>query len=336
MGSDSYDEMHRVRPGADAYDDLLSGRLSPLDAPLPLRGVAALFEAAAGPAAPEELARRSQVVGAVTTEVRSSLPHMRTGPARRRSMLSKVLTAKFAAAATAAAFGLGTAAAAATGSLPGQTSHANSHAATGLATAASHQKSHGAGSTGHHGSSGNSPSGSGSLALTGTANRHAQFGLCTAFLAAGGSQSATSGGSVPSTPPQYNSTAFKALIGEHNGVAGTTTYCHGVVAAHPGSHGDTNDTGKPADAGKPASTGKPAGTGKPADVGPPTSTGSPTGAGKPSGAGTPPSAAGSSSAHPPVSPPTSSGATANPGTSTAGPAGHGAGSAGSGHAPAHP
>lgn len=337
MEADSYDEMHSFLSGDDSCDRLLSGQLSSLDVPGSLRGVAALFEAAAGPAAPAELARERQMVAALTAEVLSSRPQLHPTPSRRRAVLSKVLTAKFAALATAAAFGIGTAAAAAAGSLPGQTSHANSHATAGLATAAANQTPHGQGNSSHPGAAGNPTNGS--IPLTGPANSHAEFGLCTAFLAAANGHTSTSGGSTLSSLPQYNSEAFMALIGEHKGVAGTTTYCQGVVASHPSSSDNTTDTGKPVDVGKPANAGKPADTGKPANAGKPADTG------KPSSGGTLPSTAGSSSSHAPVSTPnsggtgtadTASGGPSTSGTSTADTASNGASSAGSGNAPTHP
>lgn len=343
MGSDNYDEMHRFLPGDDICERLLSGRLSPLDAPDPLRGVAALFEAAAGPAAPQELARKGQVVAAAMAEVLSSHPQLQTRPSRRKAMLSKVLTAKFAAAATVAAFGLGTAAAAATGALPGQTSHANSHAASGLATAAA-----AAGSSANHGSSNHATSSGGTTSAkipsTGPANSQAQYGLCTAFLQATRTQAGNNGASSPPPSPQYNSTAFKALIAENNGVSGTTTYCRGVVATHASTSGNAA-AGQPSDTGKPANTGRPANTGQPADTGKPATTGRPAGAGQSSDAGAHPSATGTTHGQAPISPPssggtgtadTASGGASDAGASTSGAASSGASTAGSGNAPAHP
>lgn len=46
VGSDNYDEMHYLLPGDDTCERLMSGRLSPMDAPDALRGVAELFAAA--------------------------------------------------------------------------------------------------------------------------------------------------------------------------------------------------------------------------------------------------------------------------------------------------
>ncbi len=340
MRPDSYDEMHRLPPTDDDINDrLLSGRMSALDAPESLRGVAALFEVAAGPASPDELARSNQVVLAATAAVLSSRPRLPTTPSRRKAMLSKVLTAKFAAAATVAAFGVGTAAAAAAGSLPGQTAHANHHAASGLATAASHQLARDQASS--RGTSAGAPASG--MASTGPANSHAQFGLCTAFLAAGSNQAAAGGASSPAAPPQYDSTAWRALIAANNGVAGTTTYCEGVVANHPGAGKPATTPSRPADAGKPATTpSRPADAGKPATTpSRPTDAGKPaTTPGPPAGTGGP-SNAGSSGSHAPVVTPNDGGtgtaATASRGASSAGSsraatASNGASSAGSSNA----
>src|SRR5579871_6292882 len=96
----------------DVVDGLLSGSLPAADAPDAYRSVASLFEAATAATEPQELLRRGSVVAASVAEVLQTNPAHTVTPSRRR-MLSKILTAKVAAAATAAAFGLGTAAAAA-------------------------------------------------------------------------------------------------------------------------------------------------------------------------------------------------------------------------------
>jgi hypothetical protein len=324
---DSYDEMHFLPGVDDTAERLLSRRLSAEDAPASYSGMAALFEAVRAPASSSELRAQGSVVAAMLAEVRNSAPAPGPVIPRRRSVLSKILTAKVAAAAAVAVFGVGTAAAAAAGSLPGQTSNANGHAAAGLMTAASHTaagannasngKSHG---KGHSGSTAGSSSPS-SIPTTGPANSHAQFGLCQAFLAAQGSSSTSSS---TSNPPQYNSTAFQALIGQHGGVAATTTYCHGVVTAHSSTdnaNGDSTDTGKPANRGKPADAGQPPiTTGKPAST--PASTHSQAPVSTPNSGGT-------STAN------TASGGASSTGTSTANNASGGASSAGSGNAPPH-
>jgi hypothetical protein len=271
LDPDIYDEMHRLPFSDETADRLLAGRLSPEDAPPAGRDLAVLFASATSAPTPDELLHRDHVVAAGVAAVLSSAPLPEPTPPRRRSMLSKILTAKVAAAATIAAFGLGTAAAAAVGSLPGQ-NHANSHAATGLAIAASHPSTAGDTAT---------PAG-GSLPPTGPANVHAQWGLCTGFLAA---QKSTT--SSTSEPPQYSSTAFKALIAEHGGIAATTTYCKSL--AHPGSNKPDTSTNAdtPEGSGKPANPGNSAGKGNSQSANtPPTSTGKPSSTGRPATHGT--------------------------------------------------
>lgn len=293
-GFDSYDEMHALHGVDDVAEQLLNGRLPAQGAPATHSGMAALFEALRSPATAAELSAQTSIVAAMVAEVQTTAPSL-TGPVtqRRRRVLSKILTAKVAAAATVAAFGLGTAAAAATGSLPGQTSHANSHASHGLAIASSHTAAGTTNGKGHPSGSAGSSSPSG-ISPTGPANSQAQFGLCQAFLAAQNTSS-----SNPSTsPPQYNSTAFKALIRQNGGsVSGTTTYCKGVVK--PGKPSTSSDTG--------TSSGQP-----------PLSSGKPT------------STPGANHGNPPVNTPNSGG------TSTADSASGGASSAGSGNATTHP
>jgi hypothetical protein len=258
---DSSDDMYRFSYSDATVDRLLSGHLNADDAPPELRGVAALFEAATAPASALEVAHREAVVSAGASVVRAAAPGA-ASPQRRRTMLSKFLSAKIALGATAAALGMSTAAAAATGSLPGQTDHASSHAAFGLVTAASHVGKHGV-----KGSSGANPATSGSIPTTGPANTHAQFGLCTAFLAGNTSSTGVSSISVP----QDSSTAFKTLIAENGGsIAATTAYCETVVAAHASSNtsgvGDGSVNGTSANRGQGASH-RPSNTGRPANAG---------------------------------------------------------------------
>ena len=277
---------------------LLSGHLSPEDAPPGYGGVAALIRTVIGPATPGEVACESAVVASVVAAVQSTpLP---AGLPRRTSMPSKFRVAKFAVVAPMAAIlAAGTAAAAATGTLPGQSSHANKHAAAGLAIASSHQGSAGStGSSAGTGAVGAVTATGGSIPATGPANQHAQFGLCTAFLAGGANTSTTN-------PPKDSSTAFQALIKQNGGVAATTSYCQGVVKNHPGdaqadNAGNTPPHGKPGDSGKA------------------------------NGAAGKPSSAGSSSSHARVTTPNSGG------TGTADTASGGASSAGSANAGTHP
>jgi len=303
MDSDSYGEMHR-RPfrdtpfSDDTADRLLSGRLPALDAPEPYRGLASLFEAASGAPTHGETAQKATVVAAAMAAMEAASPvhSAATAPlSRRRSMLSKLLTAKAAAAATVAVLGLGTAAAAATGALPIGT--ANSHADAGLAIATSNSSGTNNGSNGHSKNSGANSTGAAS-------NQHAQFGLCTAFLAHHPA-SVSPATSVPSD----KSKTFSALISSHGGLAGTSTYCQTVVStttttAGSGDSADTNGTenqGKPADAGKPSST-------------PPVST---------------PNSGGTGTAD------TASGGSSSTGTGAAGSSSSGASSSGSGNSAGH-
>jgi hypothetical protein len=246
--------MNRHHVDEATADRILSGRLAPEDAPPGYAGIAALARAAAGPATRAELSREGADVDAAVAAVVSGLVPL-SNASRRRSMIGKLLTAKVAAGATIVALGAGTAAAAISGALPTQaTSHANAHAKAGLATAASHVAKAGAPSTtgatkasssGRQASSGTSSTSS-SVRSTGTANRHALFGLCTAFLA----------GSPASSAGKDASTAFKALIAETGGSAtATTAFCKGYVSTnHPGRK-PTAAGGRPATAGKPSTAG---------------------------------------------------------------------------------
>jgi hypothetical protein len=311
--------------------------ISPDDAPPGYAGLAALVQTmqtqTPGESAPTyPVAREASLVAAMAAAVRSPLSPAPSIP-RRSSLLSRLLTAKIAAAATVCAFGLGTAAAAATGSMPGSTSHASPHAAAGLATATSH---HPAVPASAHGpaaiSTASAPT---SLPSTGPANVHAQFGPCTAFMAA----NAGTGTSTSSTmPPQDASTAFQALSSQHGGVAATTAYCKGV--AHPGKPtstaitapgGATSASAAGSEAGKRATPGKPAHIGKPSDVGKPPNTGKPASAGSSSGhARFPtPNSGGTRTAN------TASGGASATGTATANTASGRASTAGSGKAAAH-
>jgi hypothetical protein len=305
MDSDSYGEMHRL-PFRDTplndetADRLLSGRLPALDAPEPYRGLASLFEAAAGAPTPQETAQGATVIAAAMAAMEAATPvhsAAKTPISRRRSMLSKLLTAKAAAAATVAALGLGTAAAAATGALPIGTT--NSHSSSGLAIATSSSSGTNSGnSKGHANNSGTNSTGAAN-------NQNAQFGLCTAFLAHHPA-SVTPATSVPSD----NSKTFSALISNHTDLAGTIAYCQTVMStttthAGPGdstdNNGTDNNSGKPADAGKPSST-------------PPVST---------------PNSGGTGTAD------TASGESSSTGTGTAGTSSNGASGAGSGNPTGH-
>lgn len=255
--SDIQSEMSLI-PLSDAVaDGLFSGEMSPDEAGDQWAGVAAAFQVATASPAPGARGIKTTLLEACVAEVRSSHQAGRPTTPRRKTVVSKIRTAKTAVAALAVTIGVGAAsAAAATGSLPGQASHANSHAAHGIATAAAHAAKPATSSTTSAVKSSSGPTGS--IPATGPANQHAQFGLCNTFLQAG--KNAT--GSSPATPPQYSSTAFTALINQNGGVAATKTYCQGIVSAHSATtnpHGSANSSksghGKPAGTGKPSSPG---------------------------------------------------------------------------------
>ncbi|HWD54353.1 MAG TPA: hypothetical protein VG346_04485 [Acidimicrobiales bacterium] len=288
-------------------DRLLTGGLSPDDAPPGYAPLAATIQTATGPADPAELRGEAAIVAAGVGVVASAHDTLPIG--RRTTVRTKLISAKVAAVTTVAVLGLGTAAAALTASLPTPTSHASSHAAAGLATAAAHVPtgagSHGSsasnGSTGGTGAGGTGP-------VNGMTNGNATFGLCTALLAAPSQASNPNSGKA-------SSTAFTTLIAAHGGsISAATTFCTGYVAAnHPG--------------GGPATTGQPTtaptdGTDGSATAGRPASPGQ-------SSTGGEPSTTGASSSKAPVTTP-------NPGgTGTANTASGGSSSAGSSNATGH-
>jgi hypothetical protein len=309
--SDSSGEMHRLPFREPPFNDemaerLLSGQVPGSDASHPYHGLASLFETVAGSPIPEETAHKVSVVAAAMAALEAATPvHSTARPSqsqisRRRPMLSKLLTAKAAAAATLLALGLGTAAAAATGALPMQTGNANSHASAGLAIAASSSS----------GSDSNSNKSSGSNSTGAAGNTHAQFGLCTAFLAHHPASS-----TPPSSVPSDSSKTFSALISSHGGLIGTTiTYCQGVVAKHSANAGSDHASTGPDDSSTPGDTGS-----KPSNAGQPSTT-PPVATPNSGGTGTAGSASGGNSAA---------------GTGTAGTASGGASTAGSGSAAGH-
>lgn len=278
----------------DLAEHLFGGQAGPETIPSEYRPVAALLEAVRGPAVESELASEADVVGAAVAAVRATLPvtplHDPARPARpaRRRRIPGRLTA--AAAAGAVILG-GTAAAAATDSLPGpaQTavSDALSHVGISVPKPNGHANKHALASPGHSGTapghSGSAPGhqgsqGSGPSVQPGSP---AEFGLCTAFLS--GSQGGTSGN-------RNSSTALAKLMAAHGGsVASTTTYCKGVVAAHPGgsqSQGTDDQEGNaPSGSGPPPGGTQVPGGGAPAHSGKPGTTGPPAGAGNSSSAG---------------------------------------------------
>lgn len=197
----------------------------------------------------------------------------RQGLSRRKGanalMLARFLPMKIGAVAIALLGGTAAAAAATSGS-PGHNGHPSSGSTAGPVT--SHHDRSDAHSptapTSPTSRAGHSVSASSSLPETGPANAHAQFGLCTAFLAGNESNN-----SPPSTspPPQDSSTAFRVLIAQHGSIAATLAYCQGVVRAGAPSGGTgeaKHDNRAPAPVAAPGNQGKPPGVpgnqGKPA------------------------------------------------------------------------
>lgn len=248
-------------------DRLISGEMAPDDAPPGYARLASLVGAAQGPGSPGELAGEGAVAVMAAAVVSNTLvpaaAHLQAAATRskRNKMLSKVLTAKAATAATVALFGLGTAAAAATGALPVQGSNAPSQGTTAsLSISTSPTSGTQSGTTGTtdqssvtSGATGTAGGTSGINApMTGPANQHALFGLCTAFLA--GSGGATGG--------KDSSTAFVALIKEAGGSVGsTTTACTTYLQNASSSAGTSSDASGSTDAPAAHGSGRPASPG---------------------------------------------------------------------------
>ena len=226
---------------------LLSGAVSPEDAPPGYSGVAGVIRTATGPGTPDELAGQDWLVAAAAATVLSA-PTIRPR-SRRNSMLSKLMSAKAAAVAAAATLGVAGVAVAATGHLP-----SNSQS---VVAAANIPRPNPAGSTTAAGTThastdrdakdndgkdkGDKPGDKDN----GAKDDH-DFGQCKAFLA----------GSANGRDHKDHSSDFKDLIADHGGtVASTTAYCKKVVAAHHdddknGSNAQGDETDK--DAGKPS------------------------------------------------------------------------------------
>jgi hypothetical protein len=108
-------------------DRILAGKVSPDDAPPGYAGLAGLAEDLTVPAMATELAAETAVVEVMRV---ASAPHNPKIANRRTAVLAKRFTAKIAAIALVGTFGLGWAAAAAAGALPGQGGAAH-HGRTG-------------------------------------------------------------------------------------------------------------------------------------------------------------------------------------------------------------
>jgi hypothetical protein len=108
-------------------DRILAGKVSPDDAPAGYAGLAALAGDLTIPAMATELAAETGVVEAMRAASAPDKPKIAN---RRTAVLAKRFTAKIAAIALVGTFGLGWAAAAAAGALPGQGGAAH-HSPTG-------------------------------------------------------------------------------------------------------------------------------------------------------------------------------------------------------------
>jgi len=264
-GRDDEVDMGRALIDDAAAERLLGGLVTPEDAPPGYAGVAALVQAATGPALPRELAGQAAVISACAAAVLCALEQ--TPTRQRRPMFARLLSAKVAAVAAATVLGA-TAAAAATGGLPPQAQTAVSAAAshvgisipsgagTGATTVSASDKPEGATSRPGQAGAGAGP------------DAHADFGLCTAFLAGPGDGGATSTTDTSTTSAKASSAAFSRLIGAHGGTAASTTaYCKGIIGAHQAAHpgadapDQTGDAPGAGHAHPPASTPNTGGTG---------------------------------------------------------------------------
>lgn len=274
-------------------DRLVSGSVAPDDAPPGYARLASLVRAAQTHGSVEELVGEGAVAAMAAAIVSNTLipaavPTSKAAPnSKRKTMLSKVLTAKAAAAATVALFGLGTAAAAATGALTtGGTSSQGTTASLSISTTQNGTQTDsqsGSGvSTPGSGVTPASTSGSASgitALMTGPANQNAFFGLCTAFLAgrpattgttATSGSTATSGTAAPHGG-KYNSTAFQALITEAGGsIASTTSDCTTYLqnaSTSSTSSSDSTSTDTPDGDTQPSGSATLPGSGRPSSPG---------------------------------------------------------------------
>jgi chitinase len=264
-------EMNRFPIDDTTAEALLAGGLSPDDVPRGYAGLAGMIQAATGPTIPAEMASELLVVAAGVAAVRSA-PTIGPTTLRRKSMLTKLRSAKVAAIAVTAVLATSGVAAAATGTLPpgAQTTVANTVAHVGISVpkpnshANANALSHSNASIDHGKSAAHKPADQG-------ANAKADFGQCTAFLATPDS-SADNQATTSTTSGKNSSTAFADLITDHGGtVASATSYCKTTIAAKhastPTSATKPTDTSKPTDTTKPTSATKPTDTGKPTSPG---------------------------------------------------------------------
>jgi hypothetical protein len=247
-------DRHRLALDEGTAERLLTGRLDPADAPPGYTPVAALLAAVSAPPDTEELTGQAAVVAVFAAAARSRPVGMRLLTPRRSRVLTKLLTAKVAAAALGVLM-TGGVAAAATGNLPAPAQQA-AHALLGgagvpaPAEATATTRAHPVG-----------PDAAGQAAQ----------GLCRAWSAGQGGQHGS----------KLDAPAFAALTKAAGGSDQIAAYCARVTASRPGGAGQGAPPGS-----LPASTAAGPGHGQ---GGPPSSLPATSAGGSGQGQGSPPS-----------------------------------------------
>jgi hypothetical protein len=232
-GDGLHDDMRHLPPRPDFRSDplaldegtaerLLGGGLDPADAPPAYMRAAMVLEAIAAPPSLEELADEAAAVARLAAVARSS-PHR--AARRRPTVLTKVLSAKLAAAAAIAALSLAGVAGAATGTLPDPAQRV-AHRMLGAAGVPSPDDH---ASAAH--SSGQSDHGQAGPDATGAA----KDGLCRAWQAGQGGEH---GG-------KNDATAFKALAAAAGGSDKIADYCKDSTAGHSDQRGGAGNGAPP-------------------------------------------------------------------------------------------
>jgi hypothetical protein len=202
-------DRHRLALDEGTAERLLIGRLDPADAPPGYTPVAALLAALSAPPDTEELAGQAAVLAVFAAAARSRPVGMRLLTPRRSRVLTKLLTAKAAAAALGVLMTGGVAAA--TGNLPAPAQQA-AHALLGgagvpaPAEATATTRAHPVGPD-----------------VAGPAAR----GLCRAWSAGQGGQQGS----------KLDAPAFAALAKAAGGSDQIAAYCARVTASRPGGAG---------------------------------------------------------------------------------------------------
>jgi hypothetical protein len=234
--SDLGSEMRLTRLDDRTADRLLAGAVTSEDAPPGYAGVARFLQAARPRPAAGELARETATVATMTAAL---LTHPApVSQSRRKHMLSKILTAKAAAAATAVLLSAGTAGAA-TGNLPDAAQGIASRMLIKVGVSVPGPNSHSDVHPDTRGTSADQPAGGDTTSPSGP-DAHADLGLCTAQAAMAEHSQATV---FPSDCPAVTHPGAPSDPGSQ-GVA--------HQPPDPGSQGEANKPSTPA--GPPAST----------------------------------------------------------------------------------